>query len=210
LLSYFLDRNNEIKNVYEKNLDLYINDVKTNSVIQENFWYVDGNSRPYSVTPETQEYINANYQIDRTIEFHDAWAKHFVSKKAVDPGLEVIKLNRFNAAEFDGSGNMLFFENKKYTYPTLFLDKGNYEILIKGKSLPDQKLNNDNAKINIILNQKIIKNIEMSEKQINSYLITFNQKESDNITLEIEFINDLLKENFDRNVLISYISLKKF
>ena len=43
LLSYYLDRENTIKNVYEKNLDNHINDIKTNSIEQENFWYLDGN-----------------------------------------------------------------------------------------------------------------------------------------------------------------------
>lgn len=209
LLSFYLDKDFKIRNVYEKNLDVYINDVKTNSVIQENFWYVDGNSRPYTVATETQEFIDANYQIDKTIDLQDSWAKHFVSKKPVDLSNQLIKLNQFTNARYDGSGNLMFFENSKSTYKSIFIAKGNYKLIIKGKSLPEQKINNENSKLNIILNNKKYRTIELSEKEIKEYEIDYVQPSDGNLIIEIEFTNDFTKDDLDRNAQITNIQMKK-
>ncbi len=208
LLGYFLDKDKIEKNVYEKKLDLYIYDVKINSVNQESFWYIDGNSRPFAVEPEIQAFIDENYTIDKSIELYDTWAKHFVSRKAPEKGVEIIKLNKFSNSQSDGGGELMFFENSKSEYPPLRLAPGTYEITVKGKSLPDVKIDDENAKINIIINGTIVKRVELSEKELNDYVVVFQHNEGD-FVLGLEFINDLSKDNLDRNVLISKIKIKK-
>lgn len=209
LMGFYLDRDNTNKNVFENNLDNYINDVKTNSVDQENFWYVDGNSRPYSVTPETQEFLEQNYTLEKSIDLFDCWAKHYVSKKAVNENDKSIKLNKFSNAQFDGSGNLMFFENSKSTYIPVFLSKGKYKLTIKGKSFPDPKIDNENAKLKIYLNQKNYKIIELSEKELSDYELEYKQEVDGNLLIAIEFINDFSKNKFDRNAMVSNINLKK-
>ncbi|KGO89070.1 glycosyltransferase family 39 protein [Flavobacterium suncheonense] len=209
LLSFYLDKDFTIKNVYEKNLDWYINDVKTKTVVQESFWYIDGNSRPYAVTPETEQFIQENYTIDQTIELHDAWAKHFVSKKAADQQVKPIKLAQFQNAQFDGSGNLMFFENSKSSSVPTFVSKGKYKLVISGKSMPEQKINNENAKINIYLNQKMYKSIELDEKANKEYTLDFVQEKDETVTISIEFVNDFAGSGLDRNAQISNIQLKK-
>lgn len=209
LLSFYLDKDFKIKNIYEKNLDVYINDVKTNSVVQESFWYIDGNSRPYMPSPETQEFIDKNYNIDKTIELQDAWAKHFTSKKAVDTKEKPIRLNQFQNAKFDGSGNLVFFENSKSSSLPTYVTKGKYQLVIAGISYPATKIKNENAKLNIYLNSKLFKNIELDEKQTKEYTLDFTQLADENLTIEIEFTNDFWLDGSDRNAQISNIKLKK-
>ncbi|MBM6500835.1 glycosyltransferase family 39 protein [Flavobacterium macrobrachii] len=209
LLSFYLDKDFKINNVYEKTLDAYINDVKTNSVVQESFWYIDGNSKPYSVSAETQEFLDKNYQVEKTIELHDCWAKHFISKKAADNKVKAIRLNQFQNAKFDGSGNLAFFENSKSASLPVYLTTGNYQLTIAGISLPGTKIKNENAKVNIYLNSKLSRTIELDEKETKEFTIDFIQQKDENLTVEIEFINDFWLDGLDRNALISNIKLKK-
>ena len=209
LLTYFLDRNNEIKNVYEKNLDLYINDVKTNSVIQESFWYIDGNSRPYSVTPETQAFLDKNYIIDKSLNLHDCWAKHYISNKPVDLTNTTLKLNQFKNAQFDGSGNLMFFENSKSSSLPIILEKGNYSIDISCLSHPAVKFNNENAKFIVFVNDKSIGNFEASEKETKTFSIDYTHNTNSNFQLDIAFVNDFSNEKLDRNLQISKIEIKR-
>lgn len=209
LLTYFLDRNNEIKNVYEKKLDLYINDVKTNSVIQENFWYIDGNSRPYNVTPETQSFLDKNYVLEKSIDFHDSWAKHYISNKPLDLINTTLKLNQFKNAQHDGSGNLMFFENSKSSSLPVVLEKGNYTIEISCLSNPTEKINNENAKFTVFINDKSIGNFEASEKETKIFSIDYKHNINSNFQLDIAFINDFSKDNLDRNLQISKIEIKR-
>ncbi len=209
LLTYFLDRNNEVKNVYEKNLDLYINDVKTNSVIQENFWYIDGNSRPYSVTPETQEFLDKNYTLAKSIDLHDCWAKHYISNKPVDLSNKTLKLNQFKNAQFDGSGNLMFFENSKSSSQPMQLERGNYSIEISCLSHPGNKIDNENAKFIVFVNDKNIGNFEASEKNTETIKIDYNQETNSNFQIDIAFVNDFSKDKLDRNLQISKIEIKR-
>lgn len=207
LLTFYLDKDFKINNVYEKTLDTYVNDVKTNSVPQESFWYIDGNSKPYAVSSETQEFLDKNYKVDKTIELHDCWAKHFISIKS-DSGEKTIRLNQFRNAKFDGNGNLAFFENSRSSSSPVYLSKGNYQLTIAGISLPATKIKNENAKINIYLNSKLSKKIELDEKETKEFTFNFTQSNDDNLIIAIEFINDFWLDGLDRNALISNIKLK--
>lgn len=208
LLSYFLDRKNEIKNVYERNLDLYINDVKTNSVIQENFWYVDGNSRPYRVTSETQAFLDKNYVLEKSIDLQDCWAKRYISNKPVDLTNTTLKLNQFKNAQYDGSGNLMFFRNSKSNSLPIVLEKGNYTIEISCLSNPIEKIDDENAKFIVFINDKNNGIFEASEKKTKTFSIDYYHNTNSKFQLDIAFINDFSNEKLDRNLQISKIEIK--
>lgn len=207
LLGFYLDKDVKLNNVYEKNLDVYINDVKTKSVEQENFWYVDGNSRPYLVNPETQEFLDNNYTIDKKIDLHDCWAKHYISNNLNSNTDKHIKLNQFRNAQFDGSGNLLFFENSKSSSAPIILEKGQYDIEITSLSQPKVKINNENAKFIIFINDKNYGTFESNEGLPSTLKINFHQAVTSNFEMDIVFINDFSKDNLDRNLQISKIEL---
>lgn len=208
LLTFYLDRENTSKNVLENNLDDYLNDVKTNSVSQENFWYVDGNSRPYLVTSETQAFLDENYFLEKTIDLHDCWAKHFISKKELDSNEITVKLNRFNNAQYNGSGNLMFFENSKSSLP-IFLNKGKYSLEISSLSYPQSKIENENAKFKVYINSKLEGTFEASEDKIKINEINFEIVSDEKILLQIEFINDYSKDDLDRNLEIKKIRINR-
>jgi uncharacterized membrane protein len=208
LLTFYLDRENTSKNVLENNLDDYLNDVKTNSVSQENFWYVDGNSRPYLVTSETQAFLDENYFLEKTIDLHDCWAKHFISKKELDSNEITVKLNRFNNAQYNGSGNLMFFENSKSSLP-IFLNKGKYSLEISSLSYPQSKIENENSKFKVYINSKLEGTFEASEDKIKINEINFEIVSDEKILLQIEFINDYSKDDLDRNLEIKKIRINR-
>lgn len=207
LLTYFFDRKNELKNVNEKSLDTYINDVKTNSVNIENFWYVDGNSKPYKVETQTQEFLENNYFLEKTIELHDCWAKHYITKKPIDTNLKFLKLKQFKNAKIDGEGNLMFWENSKSTSMPIQLDKGNYLIEISCLSLPKVKINGENAKFSVFINNKKHGNYEAPENETGVVKINYQQARRANLILDIEFVNDFSNQKIDRNLQISKIEI---
>ncbi len=209
LLSYYLDRENKLKNVNETNLESYLQQVKEKAIDAESFWYIDGNSRPFSLNEDIEKFVADKFLIEKTITYHDAWAKHFVLKNPKPKDPLKIELSKFNNSNFDGIGNLMFFENSKITYPNIDLKKGKYQITIIGNSLPFKPLNNENAKLNIFLNQILIKSIEMSEKPNSENIINFEHKLTSKLVLSIAFINDFSNADSDRNVQISKIILKK-
>jgi uncharacterized membrane protein len=209
LLSYYLDRENIIKNVYEKNLDNHINDFKTNSIEQESFWYLDGNSRPYSVLPETEQYLNENFILDKKIELYDCWARHYISKKAKNTDEVILKLNQFRNAQFDGSGNLMFFENSKSISPKITLESGNYQLEILAMSFPQDKIKNENAKFKVFANSELLGEVEASENKLTAYTFNISSDKINTYEIEIEFINDYSEKDKDRNLQISKIQLLK-
>lgn len=209
LLAYFLDKDAKLNNVYEKNLDVYINDVKAGTVEEENFWYMDGNSRPYSVSPETQEFLDKNYSVAEKIDLYDCWAKHYISKKMISKTDIILKLNQFNNAKFDGSGNLMFFENSKSSSLPMILNKGDYEIQITSMSLPKDKINNENAKFTVFINDKNYGTFEANEHIADSHSIIFTQELSSKFQIEIIFINDFADGVLDRNLVISKIQIER-
>lgn len=209
LLSYYLDRENKFHNVLEINLENYLLQVKEKALDQESFWYIDGNSRPYDVSPEIQEFISKEFIVDKSIQYFDTWAMHFIPKKQKASGEVTLNLSNFSNAQFDGLGKLMFFESGNKDYPPFYLDKGEYEIEILGKSTPEVPIDGENAKMNLLINNKRIANFELSQKENSKLLFKYKQVTSGSINLKLEFINDFSKENLDRNAQISTIKFKK-
>ncbi|WP_396192848.1 glycosyltransferase family 39 protein [Flavobacterium sp.] len=209
LLSFYLDRENNMKYVYEKTLDNHINDIKTNSIEQESFWYLDGNSRPYNVLPETEKYLSENFTLEKTIELHDCWARHYISKKVKTTENVILKLNQFSNAQFDGSGNLMFFENSKSISQKTVLEPAKYQLEITAMSFPQVKINDENAKFKVFVNSKFLGQIEASEEKLTTYNFDFVSDKVNTFQIEIEFINDFSTGEKDRNLQISKIHLKK-
>ena len=120
-----------------------------------------------------------------------------------------LKLNQFSNAQFDGSGNLMFFENSKSISPKINLESGSYHLEITAMSFPKSKINNENAKFKVYVNSKFLKEIETSEQKLTTYIFDYLTDKTNNFQIEIEFINDFAKDKMDRNLQISKIQLKK-
>ena len=209
LLSYYLNSQNNSKPVLESSLENYVDDLKNGAVNAGSFWYVDGNSRPYILNEDLKKYLNDNFIVTDKIEEYDAWAYHFKSKNTNMSNL-ILDLTSFESAAFDGTGTMIFVENKTIKHPPVSLEKGKYKIIVKGISLPYKPLNNENAHFNVIIDNNKIGDFSLSEKKESKDIeIFFEINTSKEITLQLNYDNDELLNGIDRNAIINYIKIIK-
>jgi uncharacterized membrane protein len=213
LMSYYINKNKSQQEVVEMNFDDYITAVRNNAVKTESFWYMDGNYKPFNLSLENQGFLSQNFNTIYSIEKFDTWAKYYEPKKTSKPNnLEEINLfnTDFTPNSLDGSGNLMLFESGKTTSSSIKITKGNYNLIINANSLPMNKLNNENAHIQIKINQQSITNFYLSENtDKKENIIPFTIDKDKEITVSIIFDNDLAVDGFDRNVIIYNVKIKK-
>ena len=205
LMGYYFNEKNQLT-TQEKTLNNCIDDMRKGVSSPSSFWYIDGNSNFFNLSNENKEYVNANFVVRNNYKAFDAWCVEFKSKHNESAFIE---LKRFQPSMFDGSGAMIFIENKTSKYPTINLEKGDYKLLIKGFSLPNIPINEENAHFNIVVNKAIIKSIYLNNipdekpKEINFH------HDGGDFNLELIYDNDIAVGKLDRNAVINNISLVK-
>ena len=208
LLPYFFDENSQTK-VENGTLDEYVNGMRNGSTIAKAFWYVDGNSRPFLISSENQEFINSNFTLKEKLEYFDVWANYYVplTNESVK---NTLKLDMFNESSFDGNGSMVLFENATKKTGRILLEKGNYQLEIDGYSLPEKPIKNENAHIIIKRDDSEIANFNLSENPITAgKRFTFNVSNEQSSVFSIIFDNDIFYNGLDRNGIVTSIKIKK-
>lgn len=218
LLPYFFkDTPTELK---DGNLEDYVIGLKNNANSKTAFWYVDGHSRPFALSPEAREFLAQNFILKEKIEYHDAWAHYYVpigapdvvtapvSQQKTDTGL--LGIGSFEQSTRDASGNIVLFENATLETDSFDLEKGRYELVVRGKSFPDQPINNESAHIIIKMAGVQIANFNLSEKaDAPEKRFAFTCSQDKSVHFSIIYDNDALQNGKDRNALISGIRLEK-
>jgi 4-amino-4-deoxy-L-arabinose transferase-like glycosyltransferase len=213
LMSYFLNQDRTNRPTIELPLEAFVNSMRTNEIPLESFWYLDGNYRPYSLTPEDEQFLNEHFIVDASIECYDTWTKHYKLKEEFVS--QTLSIDDFGIKYFspflkDSSGNMIFFENGEVISNQLNLEKGNYSLVINGNSMPEKPIDGENAHLVIKINEKIIGELNLSENKTNQEnKINFKLESNQQIKFHLLFDNDLSKDGQDRNVVIYNIKLKK-
>ena len=205
LMSYYFNDKNKLI-TEEKGLNNYIDEMRKGLTNPSTFWYVDGNSNFYQLSPENQAYINENFNIKNKYDCYDAWCIEFKSKHNENAFIE---LKKFKPSMFDGSGAMIFIENSTSKYPKIILDKGEYILAIKGFSLPEKPINNENAHFNIVVNKTVIKSIYLSNVPNQELIKIPIIHNGGDFYLELVYDNDVVVGSLDRNAVINSISLTK-
>lgn len=211
LMSYYLDRDNSQQLVTEMDLPTYISEVRSNAMAMESFWYLDGNSKPFNVSPQDQAFLDSNYTLKEDIEKYDAWARHYVYEKQPQKGDGLnLYLNQFMPYNKDGSGNLMIFESLPVKSPQINLKKGKYELTINGNSLPAQPIQGTNAHMIVKVNDQVIANYFLSEKTDNKEKkIPFDWNSDAPARITLFFDNDIAVNGLDRNVVIYSLKLKE-
>ena len=205
LMGYYFNTTNGLS-TEEKDLNNYVDDMRNGLGNPSSFWFVDGNTNQYNLTSENSAFVNENFIVKNKYNFYDAWCVEFKSKHNENAFIE---LKRFQNAMFDGSGAMIFVENKTTAYPKIDLEKGEYILAIKGFSLPEKPINSENAHINVEVNKKTIKSLYLSNSPSQEpNQISFSHP-GGNFSLELVYDNDLVMDSQDRNAVINSISLNK-
>lgn len=208
LMGYFLNKD-KITPVTEMGLAAYIQGLRNKSIPMESFWYIDGNSRPYALSPEDEQFLQENFTLKENIEKYDAWTRHYISKAEPQQN-ENIMLKDFLPATLDTNGNLMFFENSTVKSPIVNLQKGNYKLIIKGNSMPAKPIRGENAHLIIKLNQKEIGDVNLSENTSdNELIIPFESEKNRKTRFIFIYDNDVFADNADRNAIIYSIKVIK-
>ncbi len=206
LMGYYFhdDQNNSLAT--EKDLEKHISDMSSGNEEPVSFWYMDGNYRPFSITPEAQKYLDANFVLTEVIEKHDAWARHFKTRRA---GAVYIDIHRFRPAMFDGSGALIFVQNQESSHPAVMLDHGRYQLSFKGFSLPEKPIRGENAHFVAFINDRQIGEFYLPNgKQAAVPVLTFEHSGGP-AALKLRYDNDLVEGPDDRNAVVNAVILKK-
>ncbi len=213
LMSYFLNKDPNNKPTVESTFLDYITSMRNNAIKIESFWYIDGNSRPYNLSQNDEQFLLDNFNVESSISKYDVWTKHYVLKTGLNQqkmNPEKLGIKDFTPLIQDGQGNMMFFENSTVKSNELLLSKGNYEFIINGISLPEKPIKGENAHLRILINGNEIENFYLNEyKSSSNKIATFSLENEKSITIKISFDNDLSIDGLDRNACVYSIKLIK-
>lgn len=209
LFPYFFENDKQIQ-IEGKSLEDYVIGMKSGAISQKAFWYADANSRPFTLSTDSQSYLDQNFILKEKLEYHDAWANYYVPKVEAKMNLkDNLDLNMFKPVNFDGNGNMVLFENTNARSEFISLEKGNYELIIKGNSLPAKPINGENAHLKFKLNGVEIANFNLSENtDTPEKILPFTNKD-DKVRFQLIYDNDVFEKGQDRNAIIYSIKLQK-
>lgn len=189
------------------NLEDYVTGMRNGTISQDPFWYADANSRPYTLSAENQAYLDMHFITAKKLEYYDIWANYYIpkSKPRLDEGL---KLSTFKPANFDNKGNLLLLENITTKSSLISLEKGNYDLIISGNSVPEKPIKGENAHLIIKYDDIEIANFNLSEnKDKSENVFSFNCPSNKNGRIEVTFDNDIFINGQDRNAIIYSIKI---
>ena len=89
------------------------------------------------------------------------------------------------------------------------MEKGNYRLAIKSRSIPEVPLNGENAHLTLSVNGKKIGAYFLTEKEEAMNYFEFSIPTKGNYQIELTFDNDLVLDNNDRNALVFSVSVEK-
>ena len=217
VLSYYVNQGNPETIVIENSLDDFIGSMKNKSIPIESFWYFDGNSAEYVVSAENQKFLEENFNLKKNRTMFDCWAKHYVSKNQLQSKKEEefingemkIAFKHFKPPHTDPQGNILFFQNSVLKSSPLRIPKGNYTLVVNGNSFPNPPIKGENAHLKIMINDKLIGQLHLSEKSTKPINEIKFQNTEEKITVSIAFDNDVSIGELDRNVVLYSLVIKQ-
>ncbi|WP_293891787.1 glycosyltransferase family 39 protein [Flavobacterium sp.] len=120
-LNYYLNQNNYYKPVIENDINGYVTSIKADTLHLKSFWYFDGHTPVFKPTHETKAFLEKNYFLDESVEYFDAFVKHYVIKSDYKP---TVDLSSFIPFQEKNGDNINFYIEK-------FEEKSN-QITISG------------------------------------------------------------------------------
>jgi hypothetical protein len=104
----------------------------------------------------------------------------------------------------------MFFESSNVVSSQIYLEKGNYSMLIMGNSLPAKPIKGENAHIKVRMNGTLLEEFYLSENKNNQETkINFKVDDNKQVKFQIGFDNDISLDGLDRNAVIYSIKLDK-
>ncbi|WP_026977255.1 glycosyltransferase family 39 protein [Flavobacterium tegetincola] len=79
--------------IIDKPLQLFVDEMMVDSTKKASFWYADAHSKPFVLSSEATQYLEKYFTIENSIDYYDAWTKHYVIGEN--------KLKEINVSNFD-------------------------------------------------------------------------------------------------------------
>lgn len=214
VLQYYFNKYN-FKDIHEVTFEDYIKMLNDKNLPLESFWYLDGNIRNYNLNKEEEAFLNTYFKLVDDVKMHDTWARHYVLLgEKIDPIEMNNENNSLHLKDFIGlhfGGNVFYlFDGTKIESNDKTLTNGNYELKILANSLPIIPINGENARLVIKLNDEIIGDYFLSEKEeLKEKIIPFTINSEGNYHFSLTFANDFMQNDLDRNIIFHKIELIK-
>lgn len=207
-LRYFFTNEKVKMETKEQTLQEFVDDMKKKVTKKRAFWFMGAHFQTYTLTPDSEVYLNSNFNQVESLEFFDTWARYYVPKAGVDDTYN-LSINDFEPIKSDNNINLLLFSNSTTKSKPQLLEPGNYRVAVKAKSLPDPPIEGENANVAVVVDGKEIGACFVTEKEEKTYYFSFTIKSKKEVTVDLTFGNDLVLNDKDRNVLIYSVIIEK-
>jgi mannosyltransferase len=191
---YFLHNKTHHYTIVDRNLDAYVQEMAQDSAKVKSFWYVDAHIRPYLVTPATQQFLDANFLVENSIDLYDTWTKHYILKseaKFVEANIKKFEPLKTENGDSFGSAVETFEHNAQ-------------GITLSGWAFFDGQ-DATTAKVDVVLigngSAKLFRTNSVSRKDVTTYFkSSFNLDESGYSAFLPE--TEILKGKFQIGILL--------
>ena len=78
--SYFLNRDKPSYPIVDTPLEAYVRILIQDTSKIKSFWYADAHQRPYKPSDTVKLFMGQNFVVEDSVEYFDAWARHYVKK----------------------------------------------------------------------------------------------------------------------------------
>lgn len=201
---YYFNRSQDT--LVEKTQDEYVSVMINGGSSLTSFWFLDAHFSPYKASASTQKFLEENFYMVDKIEYFDIWARHCLYKN--NNKIKPLALDGFSPNYHAGGQVLKLISNTTISRP-IQLKKGTYRIAVEAKSIPNPPINNENAHVEISINEKRIGGFFANSEEFSLKLFDVNVEEDTQTAISLTFGNDFFDDYSDRDVLIKSISLEK-
>ena len=190
--------------IINNTLEQQVEGIKEGKLPTTPFWYVDFNGRPYELSVQGQEYLDANFITVKKLNQYDIWANYYVPKSYKGMGKQP------DGSEYVFLGTKVFLENGVFKSKKISLEKGLYNLKISGVSTPEVPVKGENAHFTVKFAGNVIGKVYLSEKpEKPEKTISFTCLKSSKGRIELIYDNDIYENNQDRNATLYSVKINK-
>ncbi len=203
-IGYYLDRPQDI--LVQKTLDEYVSEMSNGGLNFKSFWFLDAHFSPYRASASTQKFLDENFYMIDKVEYFDIWARHYLYKN--NNKIKPLALDGFSPNFHSGQPVLKLISNTTISQ-SIQLEKGKYRLIIEAKSIPNPPIKNENAHLDVLINEKRLGGFYANSDEFSLKLFDVNVEKAAQTEISLTFGNDFFDDYSDRDLIIKSISLEK-